>query len=184
MKQPLIRIYALIMLECRLSLKDASTLFKIEEPSLEIALTDPSLPKIIINAIKYLIYYEALDTYDDKNKNLFKAKLYLRKLDKILREKDKETRKAWLSSFITNLSGPSLNFLSYKQLGEIYTQEEKDMILKFRLKYAVSDSSFRQYQHIDPATIQKMQSSLPENNFKKRLNALDDYFYSLRSKKR
>lgn len=172
------------MLECRLSLKEASTLFKIEEPSLKIALTDPSLPPIITEAIKYLIYYEALDTYDDKNKNLFKAKLYLGKLDKILREKNKETRKAWLSHFITCLSGPSLAFLSYKRLGEFYTQEEKDMILKFRLKYAISVSSFRYYEHIDPATIKRMQASLPEGNLKKRLNALDDYLYTLCSKKR
>lgn len=179
MNQNLLKIYALIMLECRLPLEDASTLFKIDSKLLEKNLTDPNIvSSLIADGIKYLIYYEAFDTYDDLEKRQFKANLYLRKLFKIFKEENKETRKEKLNQFIMDISGPNLNFLSYRNPNKSYSPEEKRKILIFQLKFALSNQILHERFGIHHNTIKMATNELTEENLKRRLISLNEFLQS------
>ena len=57
----------------------------------------------------------------------------------------------------------------------MYTREEKEQILKYRLKYAVSGKNMETIFHIDKGSIVKWERELPEEELKFRLEILRRY---------
>lgn len=174
MNKNLIIIYALIMLECRLSLEDASKIFKVDAQKLSENFNQETLSENIYDAMKYL-YHEAMCFSEENKKGLFKANLYIRKLRKILKNPNQEDRKKELELFINDLKGPDINFVLEKPQKCRYTDREKELILKYRLKYCITGVDMYAAFHIFHQVIHDWEYNLPECELKTRLGILRDY---------
>ena len=109
MNKNLLRIYALIMIECRLSLEDASRLFNIDAGRLNEELSIRNLSLDLFDAIEYL-KFEASGYQLDNKRGLFKANIYVRRLKRILGNQDKTQLKAELDDLVRDLKGPDISF--------------------------------------------------------------------------
>lgn len=165
--------YALIMLECRLSLTDASRIFGIEETKLYENLNLKNLEDLYF-PIKYLLH-ETTIYQTDNRRGIFKASIYIRRLRRILKNPNKEERKEELNAFLTDLMGPDIRFVLAKELNARYTSEEKEKILKYRLKYAVSGLDLESGYHLDHEFLTKWEKELPNRELKERLAILRNY---------
>lgn len=174
MNKNLINIYSLIMLECRLSLEDASKIFSIDRKVLEEYLLSSNNSHF--RALQYLVYYEA-PSFRDNPKGKWKATLLVRKLYQILKNSNKDERIVALNDYIKMLQSPDLSFIGQKNKFR-YTKEEKEKVLKFRLKYAASSTMLP----IDHSRIEIWEKELEEGEFKTRLGLLREYLQSIRFK--
>lgn len=174
MNRNLIIIYALIMLECRLSFEDASRIFRVDINTLKEALSIEKLGEGLYTAIEYLEYEVQCYPLDNK-RGLFKARIYMRKLRQLLMVQDKDLRHEKLKEFINDLKGPSVVFILEKDLKCRYTEEEKNAILKYRLKFAKSGMQIKGELKISHEAILKWEEELPDSELKTRLEILRGY---------
>lgn len=170
MNNTLAKIYTLIMLECRLPLEEASKLFKVSKALLEDAIrTKTGLYK----SFKYL-EIECINYPAGLARAKWKAEIYLRRLQKILRVQDKAERVRLLNEFIVALAGPNIMFAIDKC--QKYTDEEKNAIMKYRLKYAVSGLELQDSYHVKESTLALWEEKLPDDSeLKIRLGILRNY---------
>lgn len=175
MNKNLVIIYAYIMLECRLSIEKASEIFRVDKDTFQNNLNLTILPIEVMKALKYL-EFETKSYISDNKRGIFKANLYIRKLRKILAKPQGEERKQELEDLVNDLKGPDIRFVLEKNtIGVMYTKEEKEQILKYRLKYAVSGKNMETIFHIDKGSIVKWERELPEEELKFRLEILRRY---------
>jgi len=175
MNKNLVIIYAYIMLECRLSIEKASEIFRVDKDTFQNNLNLTILPIEVMKALKYL-EFETKSYVSDNKRGIFKANLYIRKLRKILAKPQGEERKQELEDLVNDLKGPDIRFVLEKNtIGVMYTKEEKEQILKCRLKYAVSGKNMETIFHIDKGSIVKWERELPEEELKFRLEILRRY---------
>lgn len=175
MNKNLVIIYAYIMLECRLSIEKASRIFRLDKDTFQNHLNFNILPIEVIKALRYL-EFETKSYGLDNKRGIFKANLYIRKLRRILAKYKGEERKKKLEDLVNDLKGPDIRFVLEKNIiGVMYTKEEKEQILKYRLKYAVSCKNMETIFHIDKGSIVKWEKELPEDELKFRLEILRKY---------
>lgn len=174
MNKNLVIIYALIMLECRLSLEDASKIFKVDAQKLSENFNQETLSDNIYDAMKYL-YHETMCFSEENKRGLFKANLYIRKLRKILKNPNRVERKKELEFFINDLKGPDISFVLEKSQKCRYTDREKELILKYRLKFRVTNTEMYSTFHIYYQIFRKWENNLPECELKTRLSILRNY---------
>ena len=178
MNKRMLFIYMLIMLEARLSLEDASKLFGIPKEELEERiLARKDYPYFYIDALKYLVYRESLLPSYNRAKSLFMGKLLLKRLHKILHIPDSQMRKEELDKFVKVLSGPDLKHVLYRKIGP-YSEEDKKLILSYRLKYAVSNKEMYAIFKIRHDRLEKWENELEESKLKTQLINLRDYLNS------
>lgn len=183
MNQTLVRIYLLIMLECRLSFSEAASIFKVDPRELENAIRYSSF---FIN-YEYALYFLKHETsccIGVSERNRFKAIFYLRKLNRITKLESKEEKVAAFNALLTDLSGPDISFV-YEKKG-CYTKEEKELILKYRVKYAVPINVMASRFSIWKNSIINWTNALPEGPLKTQLKLLNEFGednYSRRRKK-
>lgn len=96
--------------------------------------------------------------------------LLLSRFYKIIKMEDKTVRRENLNQYIEMLSKPRLEFLMNKNDSN-YSLEEKEQILKYRLKYAVNGKDLS----VDHLAILHWENALPEGEFKTRLEILREY---------
>lgn len=175
MNKNLVKIYTLIMLECRLSLEDASRIFQVDINKLKENLTINILGGELYEAIKYLSH--EVNCYPlDNSRGLFKASIYIRRLRKILKISNEIERKTELEEFIKDLQGPDIRFALEKPLtGAKYEKEEKELILKYHLKYMLTGLEMMQIFHIHKESLIRWEQELPESELKTRLSILREY---------
>lgn len=186
MNKNLVIMYAFIMLECRLSFEDASRIFNVDIIKLKENFNLENLDSEILYALNYLEY--ETNCYEEvNNRGLFKANIYIRKLRSILRNPDKEELKRKLQDFCDDLKGPNIRFVLEKEINCSYQSSEKEKILKYRLKYAVSGKEMQKMFHIHKETLVRWEKELPEGELKTRLSILRSYldykYTGTRSKK-
>lgn len=176
MKQTTVIIYALIMLECRLSLEDASKIFNIDIEILRKEITDEKKIKNHLPAVTYLLH-ETSCYKDNNKKGIFKASVYLSRLRKILSLESKEERITLLNQFIIALSGPNIGFAKNKQ-GR-YSEDEKKIVLKHCIKYGCASRDILECSGITYNALKRWKDDLPEGELKARLHILNDYQLSI-----
>lgn len=155
-------IYTLIMLECRLSLEDASKLFKIDAEELRKEMMRKStLSYKLKKALEYLIYESY--TYPKPNtKGIWKAQNFLRRLYKILAIEDKDEKKELLRKFIIMLYGPDITFTINRNTP--YTEKEKIILLKYRVKYGCYNAEMKKIAA--HATLSNWEEALEDGELK------------------
>lgn len=164
--------YALIMLECRLSLEDASKIFGVDMTELKESFNAKNIGLPYCSALDYLSHEIA--NYSSENKRgIFKANLYIRKYRRILKNSNKEERKKELEELFLDLMGPDISFAIDKCT--YYTPEEKERILKYRLKFAKNNSEMKAAFHMNHIALQKWEDELPEGELKERLGIYREY---------
>ncbi len=172
MNRNLVIIYAYIMLECRLSLEEASRIFHIDKDTLKNNFNLTIFPKEILEALEYL-EFEATNYDLDNKRGLFKANLYVRRLRKILAKPKGEERGQELEALVNDLKGPDIRFVLEKNtIGVLYTKEEKEQILKYRLKFKLPGKRMEELFHISNESIIRWERKLPECELKTRLEIL------------
>jgi len=175
MNKNLLRIYALIMIECRLSLEDASRLFNIDAGRLNEELSVRNLNLDLFDAIEYL-KFEASGYPLDNKRGLFKANIYVRRLKRILGNQDKTQPKAELDDLVRDLKGPDISFAFEKSHSCKYSKEEREKILKYCLKYCKTGYAIEKYFHVNHERIKAWENELPEGELKTRLQMLREFF--------
>ena len=176
MNKQLLGIYVLIMLECRLSLEEASQIFKIPKEELEQAITNrEDIGEIYLRAIKYLIYTESYSTpVLDNQKGIFKAKMLYNRLIKILKIENVLEKKEFLTNFIQELKGPDVIKIRDSS-GKFYNNEERRLLLKFKLKYGLSNRLFTTLTGIEARKLSNWEEDLDDQYLKLRLQKLRDH---------
>lgn len=177
MNPKMINIYALIILECRLSKLSVSRIFKIDYSQIE----ETFLRTEYRDALNYLFNYESQDPRVNDKKGVFKATLLLSQLKKILEITNVEERNTALSAFVSKLSGHDLEFLQEDK--RIYTDEEKLAILKFQLKFRLAANEIQSYYGIRKATIGYWRNNCPDADLKLRLEILKEFHLATRNQK-
>lgn len=184
MNKNMVLLYTLIMLECRLSLEDASRIFGVERRELWENLTINVIGQDYYHSIKHLLY--EVSCYKGNNeKGVFKAQLYIRRLRKILKIQDKAERKEKLQNLYQDLMGPDIRFAFDKIT--IYSPKERELILKYCLKYGRTGVQMEKDFHITHEAIKKWEEELPNGELKERLKILREYrqdLYFARNRKR
>lgn len=173
MNKNIVRIYALIMLECRLSLEDASRIFNVDINRLKEELNIKNLKSELFDAIEYLLYEITCYPLDNK-RGIFKANIYIRRLRYILKNPNKKQLKDDLNDLVNDLKGPDISFVLKKEQSCRYSKEEKEKILKYRLKFRKTGTALR-YMHIDKSNILNWENELSEGDLKTRLQILRNY---------
>ena len=175
MNKNLVIIYAYIMLECRLSIEKASEIFRVDKDTFQNNLNLTILPIEVMKALKYL-EFETKSYVSDNKRGIFKANLYIRKLRKILAKPQGEERKQELEDLVNDLKGPDIRFVLEKNtIGVLYTKEEKEQILKYRLKFKFPGKKMETIFHISNESIIRWERELPECELKTRLEMLRRY---------
>lgn len=172
MNQTLVRIYLLIMLECRLSFSEAASIFKVDPRELENAIRYSSF---FIN-YEYALHFLKHETsccIEGSERNRFKAMFYLRKLNRITKLESREEKVAAFNALLKDLSGPDISFV-YEKKGR-YTEEEKELILKYRVKYAVPINIMASRFSILKNSIINWTNDLPEGPLKTQLKLLNEF---------
>ena len=157
------------MLESRLSLDDASRLFKVSKEDLTNALKH--LDYTTSQGLKYLINYESIHPTYNSKLSMLKASFLLNRLKNILTIEDNNERNKALEKFVAQLYGPVIK-ITHGEYSS-YTKEEKEAILKYRLKYALNSSDFL----VDHCHLRKWESELEDGELKTKLNVLRNYFH-------
>lgn len=175
MNKNLVIIYALIMLECRLSYEDASRIFKIDMETLKEILENVKRIRELYYPLNYLAY--ETERFTENKRGIWKAFLLVRRLINILKIQDKEERKQLLNAFIKDLNGPNVTFAITKKGN--YSPEEKKQILKYRLKYAKTNYDLKNELNISHIAIKNWEARLPEGDeLKMRLQVFRSYTIS------
>ena len=172
MNKVLLKIYVLIMLECRLSVEDASILFGVEPEQLRKEIMDFLKLGSLQHSVEYLLYEVSYYRGENK-KGLFKAKVYTNKLYKILKVKNKEEKAALLNQLIKVLQGPDIRSLIDKT--GLYTEDEKYSILKYQAKYGYSVREMAKRFGFDQHAIKRWTDNLTDPELKIRLGILKEY---------
>ncbi len=117
--------------------------------------------------------FEATNYDLDNKRGLFKANLYVRRLRKILAKPKGEERGQELEALVNDLKGPDIRFVLEKNtIGVLYTKEEKEQILKYRLKFKLPGKRMEELFHISNESIIRWERKLPECELKTRLEIL------------
>lgn len=173
-------IYALIVLECRLSREQACALFSKSNEELEglfynLFFSHP----MIYEALKYVFNYETVlpnAAREKRAKTL--AWMYLRRLITILKEKDLKKKSKDLNSFVKNLEGPDISFAFKKKSGE-YTEEEKALLTRFQVKYALSNSAIGRKMHMGHTTVLMWGMQVKDEKLRQLYQELHEYYLSM-----
>lgn len=166
-------LIALIILECRLSKFQAHKLF--ENLNCYQLMANYDLSEQIRNGLTFLWNYEtALFSEDMAKRAEFLASNLIRRLKRILKVEDKEERKALLASFTTELAGSDMPFLDRPSMS--WTADERRKVLKYRYKYALSESELALIINRSKGRISDWISNLNDNDaLKKGLITLSEY---------
>lgn len=173
MKRALTEIFVLIMLECRLSFYEACEMFRMAPLELQSDIENFLPPHHYKIALDFL-RFETLSRTEENKRGKFKANFYLRRLNKILKITSKEARVSELNSFITDLSGPDISFVLQKS-NRRYTEEEKMLIQKYRIKYAITTRQTHDIFGIDDTTLADWARSMEDGQLKSQIETLNDF---------
>lgn len=164
------KFYVLIMLECRLSYEEASRIFNTSVETLKNELFSKNL-ECYKPALDYL-FYETSCYKGDNRKGIFKASIYIQRLRKSLKNSDKQARINELNALLIDLLGPNIDFAKNRTK---YTDEERQKILKYFLKFGQNSISMRYEFNISHGAITNWTNNLPEGELKTRLEIFRNY---------
>ena len=164
-------IFALIMLENRLSFETASKLFDVDQETLKnnIATKAPAL----LDAINYLTCHE-IKFIKETPKNIFNAQYNVRTLKRITQVKDKEEKYELLKQFMYTLRGPHFTE-DIQQKDRHFTEEQRIKILKYRVKYGLDDEGMYNEFGMSPSNLREIEKAIPEGDLKERVKVLREY---------
>jgi len=183
------KLMILIILECRLSLKAASELFKISEEEIKERFNNEPFAQSYKEGLDYLFNYETVLNNERRDKKtLFLAKYYINLEKKILKNQKKAEKIKEYNKLLNKLMDKDiLTFI--KNNDEMirfskWTEERKIAILKYKLKRGLDARTLEYNRIVTEDTIIKWTANLEEGDFKERLIALDQYHASKYSKKK
>jgi len=164
-------IYALIILESRMSIESASKVFNVDKNVLlkDLMLKNFSCEKI--RAIKFCEYENKVGLVNIK-KSIFIGKLLYERLKRILKS---EAKKDKLTLFIKELDGKEKIDLLFEKNLSIWTLEDKEQFFRYKIKFALDNHELPKMFPVTRQTISRWISNHPEGNIKEELLALNGF---------
>lgn len=145
-------IYVLIILECRLSMSESKRLFGDNVLNKIIEFTNTGNMRLRV-ALQFCFMTANEYSNETIKKNIFKASLLISRMQKIIRESDKEKKKSNLVSLISGLEGHEAFEKLFLKPTINWSEEEKKYFLKYKIKYAFSDRDLANNYAISRVTI-------------------------------
>ena len=164
-------IYALIILESRMSIDVASKLFNVDEVILLNSVIYQNFSCEKLRAIKFCIY-ENEAGYVNIKKSIFNGKLLFERYKKILRSDDKKNK---LILFIKELEGKEKIDALFEKNISFWTLEDKEQFFKYKIKFAIDNHELPKRFPVTRQTISRWVSNHPEGNIKDELLALNGF---------
>lgn len=171
-----------IALEYRLSLKNVCILLKLE-PTEENTTNiyneitkDENLSYSLRDSYKYLFYYETnTESKEESAKALKDASNFITQYNKAQKSGNKEEVK----NIMELLHKTDINFKQLKETKDFskpLTQEEQEIITKYRIKYCISNSSIANVLNVDRDRLRYNERKIEDSVLNKKAVMLSEYY--------